>query len=315
LLFPDKLSESAILMETHHTTFEPCEVNSNQSEMRHIMPVPPGERITLRVGCEFRFQLSTPVSSVIQVYARPNPLTPPDSQRVLWEEWKSEPFFPTRQYYDSFGNRVVRAPLPAGEICFSYDARVEVDSAPDPVLPDLPQHSIEELPDDVLIYTLASRYCLSDELSNWVWDQFGDTPLGWARVQAMCDWLHANIEYRGGSSNPDTTAKDVLEQRAGICRDFAHMGITLCRAMNIPARYVFGYLPDIGVVPPATPMDFHAWFEVWLGGAWRTFDARHNKPRIGRIPIARGRDAVDCAMITTYGPALLQSMIVWAYPA
>ncbi len=302
-------------METQQETFEPCQVATNQLGMRHTVPVPPGERITLRVGCEFRFNMPSAVPSVIQVYARPNPLTPPDSQRVIQETWKSDPFFATRQYYDSFGNRVVRTILPAGEISFSYDAHVEVDSAPDPILPDLPQHSIDELPDDVLVYTLPSRYCLSDELSNWIWDQFGDTSPGWPRVQAMCDWLHQNIEYRGGSSNPDTNAREALEQRAGICRDFAHMGITFCRAMNIPARYVFGYLPDIEAVIPANPMDFHAWFEVYLGGAWRTFDARHNTPRIGRIPIARGRDAVDCAMITTYGPALLQSMIVWADPA
>jgi transglutaminase-like putative cysteine protease len=162
----------------------------------------------------------------------------------------------------------------------------------------------------VLVYTLPSRYCLSDALSNAAWDLFGSAEPGWARVQAVCDWIHANIRY-GQQSTPLTTALDVYEARGGVCRDFAHLGVTLCRALNFPARYVFGYMPDIGIPPPHPPMDFHAWFEVYLADRWWTFDARFNTPRIGRIPIGRGRDAVDVAMMTTYGPAQFQEMRVW----
>ncbi|MDQ6908880.1 MAG: transglutaminase family protein, partial [Chloroflexota bacterium] len=154
-------------------------------------------------------------------------------------------------------------------------------------------------------------YCLSDALSNTAWELFGGSEMGWARVQAVCDWIHDNIVY-GLKSTGLTTAVDVYEARGGICRDFAHLGVTFCRALNIPARYVFGYMPDIGIPPPYPAMDFHAWFEVYLGGRWWTFDARFNTPRIGRIPIGRGRDAVDVAMVTTYGAANFRQMTVWS---
>ena len=270
------------------------------------------ERIVLHVGSEFRHSAPQETPSVVQIQSRPQPLLPTDTHRIVRENWTTEPEIPVTKYFDSFGTLVTRLTLPAGESVFSYDAHIEVSALPDPIIPDAVQHPIEELPDEVLIYTLSSRYCLSDVAGNWAWQQFGQSAPGWARVQAVCDWLHANIEYKSGSSNPWTTSDDVLKQGSGICRDFAHTGITLCRALNIPARYVFGYFPDIDVPPPDVPMDFHAWFEVWLGGAWRTFDARHNVPRIGRIPIGRGRDAVDCALITTYGPTTLLSMTVWS---
>jgi len=183
---------------------------------------------------------------------------------------------------------------------------------PRPGPPDAPLASVELLPDDALQFTLPSRYVPSDLLLDDAWRLFADTPPTWARIQAICDWIHANVEYKTGSSGPATTALDVYQERVGVCRDFALIGVALCRAMNIPARYTFGYLPDIAVEPPDIPMDFHAWFEAYVGGRWHTFDARHNTPRIGRVLIGRGRDAVDVAMCTTYGSATLQSMIVWA---
>ena len=162
-----------------------------------------------------------------------------------------------------------------------------------------------------MVYTLASRYCLTETLSQVAWHLFGGTEPGWARVQAVCDWIHENIRYGLLKSTPLTTAVDVYVGGGGMCRDFAHLAITFCRALNIPARYVFGYMPDIGVPGPHPPMDFHAWFEAYLGDRWWTFDARFNRPRIGRIPIGIGRDAVDVAMITTYGPAAFHRMVVW----
>jgi transglutaminase-like putative cysteine protease len=171
---------------------------------------------------------------------------------------------------------------------------------------------VEELPDDVLHYTLPSRFCLSDMLSDTAWQLFGSIEPGWARVQAICDWVHTNIRFQYGTSNSMTTALDIYEQKVGVCRDLTHLAVTFCRALNIPTRYVFGYLPDIGVPPPDAPMDFCAWMEVYLDGRWWTFDPRNNMPRIGRVLIGRGRDALDVAMVTTYGSPRLQSMTVWA---
>jgi transglutaminase-like putative cysteine protease len=188
---------------------------------------------------------------------------------------------------------------------------MEISGDPDDVDLSAPQHPVEDLPDEVLLFTLPSRYCLSDALLNTAWELFGNAQPGWSRVQAVCDWIHDNIEY-GVKSTPLTTALEIYERRGGVCRDFAHLGVTFCRALNIPARYVFGYMPDIDVPPPWPPMDFHAWFEVYLGSRWWTFDARFNTPRIGRIPIGRGRDAVDVAMVTTWGAAQLRQMLVWA---
>jgi transglutaminase-like putative cysteine protease len=173
------------------------------------------------------------------------------------------------------------------------------------------QHRIEALPDELLHWLLASRLCESDVLSDQAWALFGGTAPGAGRVQAICDWIHTNIEY-GVASVPTTATVEVFERRGGMCRDFAHLGVTLCRALGIPARYVFGYMPDVGIPGPYPTMDFHAWFEVWLGSSWWTFDARFNTPRIGRLAIGRGRDAVDVAMVTTYGAASLRRMIVWA---
>ena len=207
----------------------------------------------------------------------------------------ASPDVPMFEYTDSFGNVVSRFTVPPGGLDLSCDFVVEDSGQHDPVVADAVQHPVEDLPEDVLVYLLASRYCESDRMLATAWAAFGSTEPGWARVQAIVDYAHDRIEFGYHHARATKTAFDAHDERAGVCRDFAHLAITLCRCMNIPARYCTGYLGDIGIPPIDAPMDFSAWFEVYLGGAWRTFDARHNKPRIGRIVMARGRDAVDAA--------------------
>ena len=262
-------------------------------------------RLRLRVGCEFAYESAAPTPTVVLVEPHPDP-----DNTVVTERWETTPALDSRVYADGYSNRCRRLILPAGPSTLRYDAIVEVAGDPDPVSPGESQAVVEDLPDETLVYTLASRYCPTETLSENAWRMFGSSPLGWGRVQAVCDWIHENIRY-GLLSTPQTTAVDVFVNGGGMCRDFAHLAITFCRALNIPARYVFGYMPDIGVPGPFPPMDFHAWFEAYLGGHWWTFDARFNTPRIGRIPIGIGRDAVDVAMVTSYGPAMFRSMVVW----
>jgi transglutaminase-like putative cysteine protease len=219
---------------------------------------------------------------------------------------------PIDEYADFYGNPVKRLVMPAGDLAMRYDAIVMVPDQMDAEANSAPQLPVEDLPGEVLHFTLPSRYCLSDQLMGTAWELFGQTEPGGARVQAICDWVHDNVRFQYGASNPLTTAVDVLAQRKGVCRDFAHVAITFCRALNIPARYVFGYLPDIYVTAPPWPMDFAAWMEVYLGDRWWTFDPRNNARRVGRVLIGRGRDALDVAMLTTFGPAAFQSMTVWA---
>ncbi|MGE3269653.1 MAG: transglutaminase family protein [Chloroflexota bacterium] len=261
----------------------------------------------VRVGCEFKYRTQAPVPMLMLVRARPDA----EHETVYESQW-TEPQAGLREYQDSFGNPCWRLLLPEGDSLVRYDAVVEVSPEPDMVVPDAPLVPVHELPDDTLAFTLPSRYIESDLLLDDAWRLFGDTPPTWARVQAVCDWVFQNIQYKTGSSGPSTTAHDVYLSRVGVCRDFAQISVALCRALNIPARYTFGYLPDIAVEPPDIPMDFHAWFEAYLGDRWYTFDARHNVPRVGRVKIAHGRDAVDVALSTAYGAVNLSSMVVWA---
>ena len=261
----------------------------------------------VRVGCEFKYETQAPVPMLMLVRARPDA-----DHEIRYESQWTEPNLDVREYRDGFGNPCWRLVLPAGAPVVRYDALVEVSGEADPVVPDAPLVPVQELPDDTLVFTLPSRYIESDLLLDDAWRLFSDNPPTWARVQAVCDWVHANVEYGYGLSGPSTTALDVFKQRQGVCRDFAQLSVAFCRALNIPARYTFGYLGDIAVEPPDVPMDFHAWFEAYLGGRWHTFDARHNVPRIGRVKIAHGRDAVDVALSTAYGAATLASMVVWA---
>ena len=265
-----------------------------------------GRRMRLRLGCRFEHEATSPTPAVVLVEPHLDA-----AAGIVAERWSSEPAVEATSFVDLYGNRCRRVLLPEGASTFSYDALVTVDPDPEPMPgPDDVQHRVEALPDELLHWLLASRLCESDTMADRAWELFGGTAPGVERVQAVCDWINGNVAY-GVESVPATTTIEIFERRGGMCRDFAHLGVTFCRALGIPARYVFGYMPDIGIPGPYPPMDFHAWFEVWLGSSWWTFDARFNTPRIGRLPIGRGRDAVDVAMVTTYGPASLRRMAVW----
>ena len=261
----------------------------------------------LRIGCRFDYAADHEAPSIVLVEPHPEASMP-----VVREAWSMDPIHETTSFQDLYGNRCRRLTVAVGESHFAYDATVEIDPEPErmPGVHDV-QHRIEALPSDLLHWLLPSRYCQSDELADAAWELFGWTQPGPARVQAVCDWVNDNIAY-GVASLPTTTVAEIYARRGGMCRDFAHLGVTFCRALGIPARYVFGYMPDIGIPGPYPPMDFHAWFEVWLGTSWWTYDAQFNTPRIGRVPIGRGRDAVDVSMVTSYGAATLVNMQVWA---
>jgi transglutaminase-like putative cysteine protease len=216
-------------------------------------------------------------------------------------------------YVDNYGNRCERFELLSGSSRIAYEAQVVLSKAADVIEPDAPETPVTSLPDDVLCFVMPSRFCLPDELGHEAWQRFGALTPGWARVQAIVDYVHGYLEFVPGASNPWTTAADAYRAGQGVCRDFAHLAITFCRALNIPARYVFGYIPDIGNPPgPPEPMDFAAWFEAYLDGRWHTFDARNNRPRIGRVVVGRGRDAVDVALTTSFGPLTLTGFEVRA---
>lgn len=215
-----------------------------------------------------------------------------------------------RTYRDRFDNECTRILAPAGPMRISTRFDIRDSGLPDPVDWSAPQHPVEALPDEVLIFLLGSRYCETDRLSNTAWSLFGGIQGGWARVQAICDFVHSHIRFDYQLARSTRTAAESYEERVGVCRDFAHLAVTLCRCMNIPARYCTGYLGDIGVPRMDAPGDFSAWFEVYLGHKWYTFDARHNIPRIGRILMARGRDATDVAISNNFGPAFLSEFFV-----
>jgi transglutaminase-like putative cysteine protease len=262
----------------------------------------------IRVGFEmlYEFVERTPMVLMLNVHpSRASDIIKPDHLHIT-----PTPMAPVTRYTDAFGNICTRLVAPAGQLELSTDALIADSGLPDPIEPSARQHEIADLPHDVLVYLLASRYCETDRLMQAAWAQFGNTPLGWARVQAICDFVHSHVRFGYQHARATKTAAEVAIERRGVCRDFAHLAITLCRCMNIPARYCTGYLGDIGVPPEPEPMDFSAWFEVYLGGRWYSFDARHNIPRIGRIVMARGRDAADVAFSTTFGPNVLRRFAV-----
>jgi transglutaminase-like putative cysteine protease len=221
---------------------------------------------------------------------------------------------PSSAYRDGFGNWCTRLVAPPGVFTVASDAVVRDTGNPDPVVPQAKQHSVETLPEETLVFLLGSRYCETDRLTDIAWKLFGHTPMGWPRVQAVCDFVHQHIAFGYEYARVTKTAWEAFNERAGVCRDYTHLAIALCRAMNIPARYCTGYLSDVGVPPPYAPMDFAAWFEAYLGGRWHTIDPRNNVPRIGRVLIARGRDAADVALTNTFGPNTLQGFRVWTDP-
>ncbi|MCU1463996.1 MAG: transglutaminase domain protein [Acidimicrobiales bacterium] len=261
----------------------------------------------LRVGCEFVHGVTAETHAVVQVEPRID-----GAFAIVDEQWETEPPLESRRHLDGFGNLRRRVTLSAGTSTLRYDALVDVPEFADPEDLDARELTPAEVPDDALVFTLPSRFCPSDAMGWQAAELFGAIDPGWGRVQAICDWVHGTVTFGYGSSSPTTTAADVLEAGKGVCRDFAHLAVTFCRALNIPTRYVFGYLPDVGVEPLDEPMDFCAWIEVLLGDTWWTFDPRNNQRRIGRVLVGRGRDALDVAMITTFGAADLHSMVVWA---
>jgi transglutaminase-like putative cysteine protease len=255
----------------------------------------------IRLGYDIGFNVPAPVTIVAMLHVHPSreqDLLEPD---VL----KLDPDVPITGYTDTFGNRCSRFVAPAGYIRLSGGTLIEDPGREDPIPEDAPEHPVADLPNETLIFLLNSRYCEVDRLSNIAVELFGKVTPGWGRVQAICDWVHSKVVFGYQHARSTKTALDVFTERVGVCRDFQHLAVTFCRALNIPARYATGYLGDIGVPPSFSPMDFSAWFEVYLGGRWWTVDARHNRPRVGRVLMAVGRDASDVAITTSFGLASL----------
>jgi transglutaminase-like putative cysteine protease len=262
----------------------------------------------IRVGYDIVTNQSFPTPMVLALHVRPEL----QAALVLPDDIHVSPAVSFNEFLDCFGNRCTRLLAPAGSVRFTSMAIIEDDGQPDPASPDAIQHPIEDLPADCFQFLLGSRYCEVDKLSSFAWDTFGSVPPGWGRAQAICDWVNAHVTFGYEFASPSKTAVDVFHERRGVCRDFQHLAVTLCRSMGIPARYVTGYLGDIGIPLSPAPMDFSAWFEAYLGGEWRTFDARFNSRRIGRILMAVGRDATDVAMVTAFGSHVLEKFEVVA---
>jgi transglutaminase-like putative cysteine protease len=251
----------------------------------------------IRAGYElvYQFPVATPMILTLNIhYSRAGDLLQPD-------HLMTDPAVPVSAYRDKFANWCSRLVAPPGRMRLSADAIVR----------DACQHEVQDLPEETLVFLLGSRYCETDCLMDTAWSLFGGMPLGWPRVQAICDFVHNHLAFGYQYASSTKSALQAFNDRTGVCRDFAHLAIAFCRCMNIPARYCTGYLGDIGVPPMDAPMDFSGWFEAYLGGAWYAFDARHNHPRIGRILIARGRDAADVAISTAFGSGALESFRVW----
>ena len=260
----------------------------------------------IRLGYDIVFDtpLEVPVVALLNVHPSRVPnLLEPDYLNV-------EPPVDVECYYDTFGNRCTRFHAPAGQIRLSNSTLIYDSGQPDPVNFAAREIPVQDLPHDVLRYLLNSRYCEVDRMSNIAAELFGGLPRGWNRVQAVCAWVHEKVTFGYEFANPTKTALDVFTDRRGVCRDFQHLAVTMCRALNIPARYATGYLGDIGVPQSPVPMDFSAWFEAYLEDRWWTFDARHNHPRIGRVLMAVGRDASDVAITTSFGTAVLRKFTV-----
>jgi transglutaminase-like putative cysteine protease len=261
----------------------------------------------IRVGFEMVYQCPAPTPMILALnihYSRASDLVRPDHLVTI-------PAVPVTAYRDLFGNWCSRIVAPQGRFVISTDAVVQDSGLTDVIATYAEEVPVEQLPESTLVYLLGSRYCETDLLSDVAWRQFGNGPRGWARVQAICDFVHQRIRFNYAHARRTRTAWEAFNEGQGVCRDYAHLAIALCRCMNIPARYCTGYLGDMGTEPPYGPMDFAAWFEVWLGDRWYAFDARNNTPRIGRVLLARGRDACDVALASTFGPNTLESFMVW----
>jgi transglutaminase-like putative cysteine protease len=265
------------------------------------------DQVLIRVGYDMLFAHPAPTPIIAMLYLHPS--RRPSIRRG--EYLLIDPHVPVSEYVDRFGNRCGRFNAPAGPLRLWNDAVVEDDGQPDSRDASAPQLEIGDLPSNTLEFLIASRYCEVDRMVTIAWQLFGGTPQGWPRVQAVCDAVHAHLKFDYLQARNTRTAYEAYQERVGVCRDFAHLAIAFCRCLNIPARYCTGYLGDIGVAAVPDPMDFSAWFEAYLGNRWYTFDARHNAPRIGRVLMARGRDAADVALSTSFGASRLDRFTVW----
>lgn len=263
----------------------------------------------IRVGYELIYDCPQPTPMILALHIHFTRV----SDILVADHLITSPSIPITAYRDAFGNWCSRIVAPAGEIRLSADAVVNDRGEPDAVATWAHQHPVQELPEETLVFLLASRYCETDRLSQIAWDLFGNSPTGWGRVQAICDFVHRHIAFGYQHARATKTAWEAFNERTGVCRDYTHLAIAFCRCMNIPARYCTGYLSDIGMPPPYGPMDFSAWLEVYLSGQWHTFDPRNNVPRIGRVLIARGRDAADVPISHAFGPNTLKGFKVWTY--
>jgi transglutaminase-like putative cysteine protease len=261
----------------------------------------------IRVGYDIVFEHPVPTPIIAMLYLHPSCRSAigRDEYRLI------DPAVQVTGYVDGFGNRCGRFISPAGRLRLWNDAVIQTDGEADRQEPAAVQREIHELPDDTLEFLIASRYCEVDRMVILAWQLFGDTTPGWARVQRVCDFVHRHLKFDYLEARNTRTAYEAYRERVGVCRDFAHLAVTLCRCLNIPARYCAGYLGDIRVPAVPDPMDFSAWFEVYLGDQWHTFDARHNVPRVGRVLMARGRDAADVALLTSFGSSRLERFSVW----
>jgi transglutaminase-like putative cysteine protease len=264
----------------------------------------------IQTGFEIVYDCPAPVPMLLMLSVHPSRREDLESPDWL----RTEPPLEVRQYLDLYGNICSRVLAPAGRVILSADFVIRDPGLIDEYAPDAVQHAVHDLPDETLLYLLGSRYCETDRLSETAWSLFGATPPGWARVQAITDYVHNHIVFNYANARPDKTAYDAWLEASGVCRDYAHLAVALCRCMNIPARYCTGYMGDIGV-PVVGVMDFSAWFEVYLGARWYTFDARNNMPRMARVLIARGRDAVDVPIANTFGVAHLTKFEVTSIEA
>ncbi|MDB5293296.1 MAG: hypothetical protein JWL69_4537 [Phycisphaerales bacterium] len=264
-------------------------------------------RMLIKIGYELIFDIPVPVPMLLMLYVHP------DQAGVLQrpERLQIFPEVPVYNHVDQFGNRVGRVLAPAGKLRLTYDNVAWDSGRHEPRIDGARLHPVDELPAECMPFLLASRYCEVDKMTEIAWSLFGNTPPTWERVKAVMDWVFGNVTFGYQFARVTKSAAEVYQERQGVCRDFMHLAITLLRALNVPARYATGYLGDIGVPPAPFAMDFSAWFEVYMGGRWHTLDARHNEPRIGRILQARGRDAVDVALTTSFGPATLEKFTVW----
>jgi transglutaminase-like putative cysteine protease len=259
----------------------------------------------IRVGYDLVYDCPQPTPMVLMLNIHHTRV----SDIVVPDHLVTTPPLSIRGYHDGFGNWCTRIVAPTGRTRLRAAAIVNDDGEPDRVAVDAPQHAVRDLPDDVLVFLLGSRYCEIDRLADIAWSLFGKTREGWPRVQAVCDYVHHHIAFGYEHARASRTAWEAFCDRTGVCRDYTHLAVAFCRCLNIPARYCTGYLGDLGVPLSDAPMDFAAWFEAYLGGEWYVFDARNNVPRVGRILMARGRDAADVAITTTFGPNAISSFL------